>query len=91
MVTAAAFTYTLRHPHSKWRWLVWSVAMAGATTEPVLRVLAGNHFPTDCIVGAAVGSAAGILQSSVHRKRVPLRIVGGSTGSSSTVGIVGRF
>jgi len=22
MVTAAAFTYTLRHPHGKWRWLV---------------------------------------------------------------------
>ena len=44
MVTAAAFTYTLRHPHSKWNWLVWSLAIAGESTEPVLRVLAGDHF-----------------------------------------------
>ena len=91
MVTAAAFTYQLRHPHSKWRWLVWSLALAGATTEPVLRVLAGDHFPTDCIVGAVVGSSVGILFPAIHRKRLPFRIVGASTSKGSSVGVTGSF
>ncbi|HWE30334.1 MAG TPA: phosphatase PAP2 family protein, partial [Polyangia bacterium] len=89
MVTAAAFTYTLRHPHSKWRWLVWSLAVAGETTEPVLRVLAGDHFPTDCIVGALVGTSAGILFPALHRRRVPIRIVSSAAPNGSTVGVAG--
>ncbi|MCU1277876.1 MAG: Membrane-associated phospholipid phosphatase [bacterium] len=91
MVTAAAFTYTLRHPHSKWRWLVWSLAVAGETTEPVLRVLAGDHFPTDCIVGALVGTSAGILFPALHRRRVPIRVVSSAGPSGSSVGVAGAF
>ncbi|HEX6835257.1 MAG TPA: phosphatase PAP2 family protein [Polyangia bacterium] len=91
MVTAAAFTYTLRHPHSKWRWLVWSLAIAGETTEPVLRVLAGDHFPTDCIVGALVGTSAGILFPALHRRRIPIRIVSSAGPGGTTVGVAGAF
>ncbi len=91
MVTAVAFTYTLRHPRSKWHWLVWTAALTAATTEPILRVLAGDHFPTDCIVGAVVGSASGILFPAIHRKRLPIRIVGSSTSKESSVGITGTF
>lgn len=91
MVTAAAFTYTLRHPHSKWRWLVWSLAIAGETTEPVLRVLAGDHFPTDCIVGALVGTSAGILFPALHRRRIPIRIVSSAGPTATTVGVAGAF
>ncbi len=91
MVTAAAYTFSLRHPHSKWQWLVWSLAMAGATTEPILRVLAGDHFPTDCIVGAVVGSASGILFPALHRKRLPVSL-SSSTGPNGTmVSVSGRF
>jgi membrane-associated phospholipid phosphatase len=91
MVTAAAFTYTLRHPHSKWRWLVWSLAIAGETTEPVLRVLAGDHFPTDCIVGALVGTSAGILFPALHRRHIPIRIVSSAGPTATTVGVAGSF
>lgn len=91
MVTAAAFTYTLRHPHSKWRWLVWSLAIAGESTEPVLRVLAGDHFPTDCIVGGLVGTAAGILFPALHRRRIPIRVVSSSGPAGTTVGVAGSF
>jgi membrane-associated phospholipid phosphatase len=91
MVTAAAFTFTLRHPHSKWRWLIWSLAIAGETTEPVLRVLAGDHFPTDCIVGAIVGTSAGILFPALHRRRVPIRVVSSVTPTASTIGVAGAF
>jgi membrane-associated phospholipid phosphatase len=91
MVTAAAFTFTLRHPHSKWRWLVWSLAIAGETTEPVLRVLSGDHFPPDCIVGALVGTSAGILFPALHRKHLPIRIVSSATPTATTVGVAGTF
>jgi membrane-associated phospholipid phosphatase len=91
MVTAAAFTFTLRHPHSRWRWLIWSLAIAGESTEPVLRVLAGDHFPTDCIVGALVGTSAGILFPALHRRRLPIRVISSVTPQSSTVGIAGTF
>jgi len=91
MVTAAAFTYTLRHPHSKWNWLVWSLAIAGETTEPVLRVLAGDHFPTDCIVGALVGTSAGILFPALHRRKTNLRVVSSATPTATTVGVAGTF
>jgi membrane-associated phospholipid phosphatase len=91
MVTAAAFTFTLRHPHSKWRWLVWSLAIAGETTEPVLRVLAGDHFPVDCIVGAIVGTSAGILFPALHRRHVPIRVISSITPTASTVGVAGAF
>ena len=92
MVTAAAFTYNLRHPHSKWRWLVWSLAVAGESAEPVLRVLSGDHFPTDCIVGALVGTTAGILFPALHRRRIPIRIVSSDGhAAGTTVGVAGAL
>lgn len=91
MATATAFTYSLRHPGSKWQYLVWTLAMAGATTEPILRVLAGDHFPTDCIVGALVGTASGVLFPALHRKRVPVRLVSSVTSERATVGVAGTF
>jgi membrane-associated phospholipid phosphatase len=91
MATATAYTYSLRHPGSKWRWLVWSLAMAGATTEPVLRVLAGDHFPTDVIVGALVGSAAGVLFPAIHRRRLPIRLVSSATLDATMIGVAGKW
>ncbi|MFO0572839.1 MAG: phosphatase PAP2 family protein [Polyangia bacterium] len=61
MMTAVAFTWTLRHPHSRWRWAVWSGSLLISSVFPVLRVLSGDHFPTDVIVGALVGTSCGVL------------------------------
>jgi membrane-associated phospholipid phosphatase len=91
MTTAAAFTYHLRHPGSKWRWLVWTAAFAGASVEPVLRVLAGDHFPTDCLIGAAVGTGAGFLFPALHRRKVPITITSSSGPNQTTVGVAGSF
>jgi membrane-associated phospholipid phosphatase len=93
MATATAYTYSLRHPGSKWQYLVWTLAMAGATTEPVLRTLSGGHFPTDCIVGALVGSSFGILIPALHRRRgrVQLAPSASITPLGSTVSLAGRF
>ena len=91
MVIAAAYTYSLRHPGSRWQYLVWTLALAGASTEPVLRVLAGGHFPTDVIVGALVGSSAGILVPALHRRRTSLRLTASVSGEQALVGLGGRF
>lgn len=91
MTTAAAFTYHLRHPGGKWRWLVWTTAFAGASVEPVLRVLAGDHFPTDVIVGAIVGTSAGFLFPALHRRKIPITITSSSSPTQTTVGVAGSF
>jgi membrane-associated phospholipid phosphatase len=91
MVTATAYTYSLRHPGSKWQYVVWTVGLAAASTEPVLRVVAGDHFPIDCIVGALVGTASGILFPALHRRRAPVRLVSSVNSEQATVGVAGRF
>jgi membrane-associated phospholipid phosphatase len=91
MATATAYTYSLRHPHSKWQWLVWSLALAGATTEPIVRVISGEHFPTDCIAGALVGVSTGLLFPAIHRKRLPVQLTATSTSEATMVGVAGRL
>ncbi len=98
LTTALAFTWTLRHPHSRWRWLVWSSLLLVASASPVLRVLSGDHFPTDVITGALVGTAFGMgwtgLRYVLARRRKPVAIslsaspldAGGMTAS-----LAGRF
>lgn len=48
------------------RTAVWasSLALAGATSA--LRVRAGKHFPSDVLVGAAVGAGLGLLGPALH-------------------------
>ena len=91
MATATAYTYSLRHPRSRWQALVWTLALAGATTEPILRVLSGDHFPIDCVVGALVGSASGILFPALHRKKLPIRLVSTVTSERALVGVAGSL
>lgn len=71
MATAVAYTSSLRHPRSRRQALIWTLALAGATTDPVLPVLAGDHFPVDCIAGVLVGSASGLLFPALHKRHVP--------------------
>jgi membrane-associated phospholipid phosphatase len=98
LATSCSYTFTLRHPHSKWRWVVWPALMAVASIEPILRVYSGDHFPTDVIVGALAGSAIGLLFPAVHRRlRSVPKIVTGMrlvpvVGPEQTVlSLVGRF
>lgn len=56
-------------PVSKWKPVVWAGSLALATTTAVLRYEAGKHFPTDILVGAAVGSAMGWLVPKLHKRK----------------------
>ncbi|MCA9539523.1 MAG: phosphatase PAP2 family protein [Myxococcales bacterium] len=51
-----------RRPSSAWRFVAWSVGPALALAAGGLQISAGNHYPTDVIIGAAVGAAVGLGQ-----------------------------
>ena len=98
LATSCSYTYTLRHPHSPWRWVIWPALMAVASIEPILRVYSGDHFPTDVIVGAVAGSAIGLLFPAVHRrlKSAPkvltgMRLVPVVSQEQALLSLVGRF
>ena len=55
----AAKIYHDTHPQAKNRWLVWAGAGALTSATGFLRVRAGKHFPTDVIVGGAMGALVG--------------------------------
>jgi membrane-associated phospholipid phosphatase len=67
---AATFTSTVftdLFGPSKWSHLVWGSTLTLATMTAYSRVKAGKHYPSDVIVGAAVGSAIGYLVPRLHR------------------------
>ena len=69
VATTMSYVFSKRNPKNRWRYLVWFGTMAAASTVGALRVLAGKHFPTDVIGGAAVGSAVGLLVPFFHLKK----------------------
>ena len=56
--TYQALTYL---PDSPYKWMTIGVSYALCTTTAVLRLASGNHFMTDVLCGALVGSALGFL------------------------------
>ncbi|RYE83655.1 MAG: phosphatase PAP2 family protein, partial [Myxococcales bacterium] len=47
-------------------WTMFGVGMAGSTMVGISRVGAGSHFPSDVLVGAAIGAGIGILVPALH-------------------------
>ncbi|MBN2417230.1 phosphatase PAP2 family protein [bacterium] len=64
----AAVLFSERHPRSPLRVPVWVAGLSCAAATAVLRVLSGNHFPTDVLAGAAAGSFIGWLIPALHRR-----------------------
>ncbi|HUK21235.1 MAG TPA: phosphatase PAP2 family protein [Gemmatimonadales bacterium] len=65
---AAATTYAVlaARQHFPQRTRNSIILYAGATAVGVLRVLAGKHFPTDVLAGAALGSGIGWVVPIIH-------------------------
>ena len=60
--SSAAFTQTvfsLKYPDSPYKTAITATTWALAATTAVLRVASGNHFVTDVVAGAAIGSLLG--------------------------------
>lgn len=72
VATTTFFTaqvYSDYHPHSKLRWFLYGGAVVATGTTIYLRHIAGKHFPTDIVVGTAVGTLSGLLVPILHRNR----------------------
>ena len=66
-------------------WLVLGLGGAGSAFVGATRVLAGSHFPTDVIAGAAIGVGFGLALPALHDTPVrlaPLALPGGGSGLS---------
>jgi membrane-associated phospholipid phosphatase len=64
-LTAMSMTWTLRHGDTWWPWVVTAVV---GTSVGVERVLAGRHFPSDVVVGAAAGTLVGLAVPWLHSR-----------------------
>jgi hypothetical protein len=72
VATSTFFTasiYDEYHPASKFKWVLYGVAVAATGTTAYLRHVAGKHFPSDILVGAIVGVGSGMLVPRLHRNR----------------------
>lgn len=74
--TSAAFssavflskTYSDIFGNNIWSNVIWISSLSIATTTGYLRYESGQHFPTDIIAGAIVGSAIGFVIPELHKK-----------------------
>jgi membrane-associated phospholipid phosphatase len=62
----AGTVYARRHTGSRGSTAVWATGLTLAVATGACRVLAGRHFPTDVLAGAAVGSLTGWLIPRLH-------------------------
>ena len=65
----AAEIFRHYHPDSRAKPWVWVGSLGLATGTAYLRYEAGQHFPSDLLVGAAVGSLAGWGIPKLHERR----------------------
>ena len=59
--------YNNSYPNSKWTPYVWTGSLLAAGAVGYFRYEAGEHFPTDIITGAVVGSAIGYFIPHLHQ------------------------
>jgi len=64
----AATVFQKRNPDSPLIIPVWAAGLTLATATAVFRVTSGNHFPSDVLAGAVVGSLIGWLIPTLHTK-----------------------
>lgn len=63
----AATVFSDYYPESKWKPIVWGVAVTLPAVTGYLRVRGGRHFPTDVLAGYAVGALVGWGVPRLHR------------------------
>lgn len=64
-----SYTYSLRHPGSRYQGAIWAGSLGAAATVAGLRVAAGKHFLSDVVAGAAIGSFFGWAFPYMHRNK----------------------
>lgn len=57
------------HPEWKNKWILYSLAGGASLATGILRIKAGEHFPTDVMVGIPMGVLSGILIPHMHKNK----------------------
>ena len=83
--TFTSYTFSKYFPDSPWRYAVTGGSYALALTTAALRVKSGNHFMTDVMTGAAIGTAVGILVPWMHTVKAKNELDVAVTGSGVLV------
>ncbi len=68
--TATFFTakvFADYHPSSPFKWVLYSVAGVSTAMTGYLRYRAGEHFPTDALIGGVMGTLSGLLIPQLHK------------------------
>ncbi len=65
-----ARVYADYHPDSPYRWVFYGSAGLATFLTGNLRVQAGQHFPTDVLMGGLVGTAIGFLVPYFHKNKL---------------------
>lgn len=61
-----SYTFSKYFPESKWKIPVIAGSMSFAVATGIQRILSGNHFITDVLAGAAIGSFTGFMVPFLH-------------------------
>jgi membrane-associated phospholipid phosphatase len=57
------------HSHNKWSYIIWGSSLAAAGFTAYCRVRSGEHFTSDVLAGAVVGSVIGYFIPVLHKKK----------------------
>ncbi len=85
--TSTFWTIYRRHGSGAYAWTTLAVGTALASSVAVGRVLAGKHFPTDVVTGAAVGASVGTLIPALHDAPVLVVPTVNATGAGLDVSL----
>jgi len=90
-----AKVYADYHPESNAKWVFYSLAGAATGTTAYMRYRAGQHFPSDILLGIAQGTLTGILVPHFHKHKLikdpSLSIMPYSNGESSGFALNYKF
>jgi membrane-associated phospholipid phosphatase len=89
-LATAAVTANLRYGLT---WQPWLVTVVVGTSVAVERVVAGYHFPSDVLVGAAAGLVVGTAVPLLHARAPGLRlsVLRPAAGTGSVIALAGWF
>lgn len=87
--------YASYYPESKIKWLFFGTAGAATAGMAYMRLKAGEHFPSDIILGGLAGGLSGILVPYFHRskffKNTNLSLSPYSNGNANGLSLVYKF
>ncbi|MCR4954526.1 MAG: phosphatase PAP2 family protein [Treponema sp.] len=64
--TFTSFVFSKYFPDSPWRWVITGGSYALAVGTGILRLCSGNHFLTDVLTGATLGTICGFVIPWIH-------------------------